>query len=314
MSTRTSAGMFMVITALITMASSQAYGQQTKRPKAPEPQQVQAQPAVQKDSLQSGRDHYQRGEYEEALKDLKEARAQNPQSAMAAYYLGMTFKKMEDFTEAARNLREAVALQPPVKEAFVELADAYYAIGKNDEALHALEVSEREGVEPAQSAFLRGLVLLKKKKYDEATASFEKAKALDQKLAASADYQIATVYERQGKEAEALNRFRALAAADPGSGIGEMAQQQADVLTSKRQPAKKFHATVDVQYQYDSNVVLKPDSAVTATISGKHDSAAVVAAHAEYAPELTAPYGLKLQKLQRPEPYPRRDTHLPHRQ
>lgn len=291
MSTRASAGMFMVLAALITMASPQAYGQQAKQP------QVRAQSASQKEPnyLQSGQAHYERGEYEEALRSLKEARAREPGSAKAAYYHGMTLKKMGDLAGAAQNLREAVTLQPPVKEAFVELADAYYAIGKNDEALHAIEVAEREGVEPAQTAFLRGLVLLKKKKFDEATASFEKAKSLDRTLAASADYQIATVYERQGKEAEALSRFRALAAADPGSSIGEMAQQQADVLTSKSQPAKRFRATVDVQYQYDSNVVLKPDSAVTATISGKHDSAAVVVGHAEYAPELTAPYGLKLQ-------------------
>jgi tetratricopeptide (TPR) repeat protein len=291
MSTRTSAGMFMVIAALITLVSFEAYGQQAKQP------QVQAQPAAQTESnyLQKGQAHYENGEYEEALAALKEARIREPRSAAAAFYLGMTYKKMEDFAEAARNLREAVTLQPPVKEAFVELADAYYAVGKNDEALHALEVSEREGVEPAQTAFLRGLVLLKKKKYDEATASFEKARALDGKLAASADFQIATVYERQGKEAEALGRFRALAAADPGSSIGEMAQQQVDILTSKRQPAKTFHATADVQYQYDSNVVLKPDSAVTATISGMHDSATVVVAHADYAPEMPAPFGLKFQ-------------------
>jgi tetratricopeptide (TPR) repeat protein len=245
--------------------------------------------------LEKGQALYRRGEYEEALEDFKEARAREPQSAMVAYYLGLTFKKMENFNEAVRNFREAVTLQPQVKEAFVELADVYYAIEKNDEALHALEVAEREGVEPAQTAFLRGLVLLKKSRFDEAAAAFEKSKALDPKLAASADFQIATVYERQGKRAEAINRFRALAAADPESSVGEMAQQQADVLTLKRRPAKRFHATADVQYQYDSNVVLKPDSSVTATISGKRDSAAVVAARAEYEPELTAPYGLKLQ-------------------
>lgn len=252
--------------------------------------------ATEPDPMLQGTLNFRLENYEEALGDLTRARIKDPRSSVAAYYLGATFKKMQQYSKALPHLMEAVTLQPVAKEAHLDLADVYYVLGKNDEALKALAVSEREGIEPAQTAFLKGLVLVKMRAYAEAEAAFEKAKTIDPKLGAAADFQIATIYHRQGKQAEARDRFAAVAAKDAESDVGQMAKQQADALSKRMQTGERFQATVSAQYQFDSNVILKPDNAPSAAaISNQSDTALVVAVRAEYAPVAPSPYSLKLQ-------------------
>ncbi len=282
-------------TILLLLSGTASYVQAA--PKTP-PASDTASPAVksspaQEPELLRGVANYREGNYEEAYDDLVKARDKAPDSSVAAYYLGATLKKLQQFGKAVPHLRAAVTLQPPVNQAYLELADAYYAEGSTEAALKALESCEQEGVEPGQTSLLKGLVQMKKNKYRDAASSFEKAKSLDASLAPSADFQLAVIYDRSGETGKARDLFLQVANADGESDIGMMARQQAEALTSRMESKKAFHATADLQYQYDSNVVLMPDGSVS-SISGKSDSAAVAAVRAEYEPELSAPYGLKL--------------------
>ena len=243
-----------------------------------------------------GIDQYRRGNYEEALEDLAKARLIDPQSSMLAYYQGATLKRMQQYTKALPPLRQAVELQPAVTQAFLELADVYFVLGRDDAALHAIEVSEREGIEPAQTAFLKGLILVKKRQFADAVRSFEKAKSLDAAFTGQADFQIASIYHREGKQSAARDLFAAVAAADPESDVGQMAKQQADALSRRLDTGKRFSATASAQLLYDSNVMLKPDNAASAAaITNESDMAAVVTARAEYAAPVPQPWTLKLQ-------------------
>jgi tetratricopeptide (TPR) repeat protein len=207
----------------------------------------------------------------------------------------MTLKKLQRFAEAVPHLKDAATQSPQVKLAFLELADAYYAVGRTDEAYHALEVCEREEIEPAQTAFLKGLVLAQKGKLTEAATSFEKARSLDAELGPASDFQIATVYGRHGRVRDARDLFRTIADRDPESDIGGVARQQEEALTSRLLATKPFHASADLTVLYDTNVILKPDaaSAQTASISDQRDTSAALTVRAEYAPELRLPYGVR---------------------
>ena len=247
-------------------------------------------------ALARGIAFYEGGNYEEAGAELNKARLEQPGSAQAAFYLGMTLKKLQQYAKALAPLRDATTLQPPVPEAFLELADAYYVLGRNEEALHALDVAEQEGIEPGQTFFLRGLIQMKNRKNDEALASFEKAKSADPKIASAADFQIATVYQRQGEQQKALERFTAVTARDPDSDVGQMAKQQADALARQLKSRGSFSAVVSLLEQYDSNVILKPDSGGGAdAISGESDLATVLSARLEYTAPMAPPYNLKAQ-------------------
>jgi len=266
------------------------------QPAEPPPAVLQQPPAPEPDPLLLGISYFRMGNYEEALDDLTKARIKDPWSAVAAYYLGATLKKMQQYSKALPHLMEAVTLQPVAKEAYPELAEVYSVLNRNDEALKALESAEREGIEPAQTAYVKGLVLVKKKKLLEAESSFERSMALDPQFTASANFQIASIYLSRGKLTEARDRFIAVAAKDAESAFGLMAKQQADALSRRLLVGRQFSALVGAEYQYDSNVILKPDSAPSAaSIANQSDTALVVAARAEYAPTLQSAYSLKLQ-------------------
>ena len=93
---------------------------------AQESQQRPQAPAAAPDYLQRGITDLTEGNYEEAVEDFTKARERDPDSAIAAYYLGSAYKKAQDYDNALKHLKEAVSNRSAVKAAFLELADTYY--------------------------------------------------------------------------------------------------------------------------------------------------------------------------------------------
>ncbi len=60
----------------------------------------------QSDSLQKGMDEYRDESYEEAIVTLTKARADEPDSSAAAFFLGMAYKQTMDYEKALKNLLE----------------------------------------------------------------------------------------------------------------------------------------------------------------------------------------------------------------
>jgi tetratricopeptide (TPR) repeat protein len=264
-----------------------AFGQTAPKPGAS--------PAPAADLLSRGINNFNIGNYEEAFDDLSRVREQAPQSATAAFYLGATLKKMQQYDQAIPPLMAAVTIQPPEKQAYLVLADTYYATGQLDLALRTLAMAEKENIDPGQTTLLRGLVLLKEQKYREALAAFEETKKRDPKLALTADFQTAAAYQQMGQLTDALALYRDVTTKEPDSDVGYMAKQQADALAQRIASRKAFTGAANLQEQFDSNVLLKPDSFPTGSISGQSDRATVLSLQAEYSPEMRFPYGLKFQ-------------------
>src|SRR4030065_2701193 len=145
-------------------------------------------------SLSRGIEEYKDENFEEALELLVKARKEHPASSLAAFYLGLTYKQLMNYKEASANFRDAVTLKPPVKDAVVELIEVLYNLGELQEAKEWLDVAERENIKPAQTAFLKGLILLKENNNLEAIKAFEKSKDLDGPLTKAADFQIGMAF------------------------------------------------------------------------------------------------------------------------
>lgn len=297
---------FLIISLLI--SSGKTYSETTPErqegastPPSPEQAEVKAEfppetVAEKPDYLKQGTANLKDENYEEAVDDLKKAREDDPNSSIAAFYLGIAYKKIQDYKEARVHLKDAITLSPAVKEAVMELADISYQLGNMDEALETLEIAERDEIAPAQTAFLKGLVLVKQGKNNEAIESFKKAKSTDNKLATSADYQIGVANLQEGRLSEARDIFKEIIVRDPNSDISQYANQYIDAITRRLKEEKAFRITAGLQYQYDDNVILKPgDSAAAAGITGEADSSAVATLRAEYSPKLRGPYGIKAQ-------------------
>ncbi len=211
--------------------------------------------------------------YEEALSYFLEARSADKGSARIAYYTGLTYKAMEKYKEAIPHFKDAAALTPRVDEAIVELIDVLYYTNDNKEAEKWIAVAEKDGINTARLQFLKGLVLAKAGKPDEAVIAFEKAKKLDPRLTQQAELQIAGIYTQQGKFKDAQARLRATITLDPATDLALFARDYEKIVADRAEREKPWRFSVGMAYKYDTNVVTAGSGPMTDSISGQEDSA-----------------------------------------
>lgn len=233
--------------------------------------------------LEQGIGEYKHENYDEALQSLKKAREENPASTLAAYYMGLNYKKLQDYPESVKHLRDAVTYSPKIKGALIELIDSLYQIGKFKEAKKWIVEAEKEGIRPAQVAFLKGLVLLKEEDNIGAIASFEKAKTLDQSMEQSCNYQIGIAHLKQKEFKDAKDVFEKVVVLDPSSNMAKYANEYINTLAKREKAQQPWEFAFGMFWQYDDNVVLKPDDAsVAANIAEESDSRQVYTAKIAY--------------------------------
>ncbi|MCK9274769.1 MAG: tetratricopeptide repeat protein [Syntrophales bacterium] len=242
------------------------------------------------DLVKKGIEHYQLENFEEAIEILNTARKKEPESSLAAFFLGMAYKQVLDYQSAAGHFRDAVTLEPRIKDALPELISVLYKLNDFEEAKKWIEVAESESVKPAQIAFLKGLVYQKEGLNSEAIAAFEKARTLDPSLTQAAEFQIAVCCVKEKKLDEANQRFQAAIIADPQSDLASFARRYQDLVEERIFAERPFRVTLGLFGQYDSNVVLKPDETAFANgISNEDSMAAMPTIGIDFVPQLDGP-------------------------
>lgn len=245
-------------------------------------------PAAESPSLEEGISLYRQENYDEALPLLQKARRENPSSSLAAYYLGITYKKLQNYKEAKAYLIDAVSLTPKIKEALLELIETLYQLGETKEAEKYIEIAETGKIKEAQTAFLKGLVLLKGGDNLGAVAAFEKAKQLDSSVSQAADYQIGLAYLKEKRFKEAKSVFRDVIVLDPNSNLADFSDEYVKAIKRKEEAEKPYRITVGAYGEYDTNVLLKPSDATVATdISDEADWREVYTGLGEYRLKVT---------------------------
>lgn len=240
--------------------------------------------------FEKGVKEFKEENYEEAIEFFLEARKLDPTSSVVAFFLGLTYKHMQNFKEAVPYLRDAVTFTPKIKEALIELIDVLYLTDNLEEAKKWIEVGEKEDIAPGRLQFLKGLVLLKEGKNIESISSFQKAKELDSTFAQAAEFRIAEAYAKEGKLKEASERLKFSITIDPTTDMAIYARDYEKFLTEKMEREKPFRLSLGLAYKYDTNVVLKPTSGpVAELITGEQDSAINASLRIGY----TAPFSFK---------------------
>ncbi|MFA5146740.1 MAG: tetratricopeptide repeat protein [Candidatus Omnitrophota bacterium] len=227
---------------------------------------------------------YQHENFEEALILLKDMREEDEGSSAVAYYLGLTYKKLQDFEEARANLEAAAKLRPPIDNAIPELIDVLYQCNETDEAKRWIDRAEKGSVAPAQVALLKGLVLLREKKdIDKAVASLDRAAELDGSLARTATYYKGIAYMETKKLADAKEMFRQIVIKDPATDMAAFANEYVEAITRKEDAERPFRGNVGTALQYDDNVILKPgDDSLASDIDNQGDWRNVYTCQGEY--------------------------------
>ncbi len=238
---------------------------------------------VNDEAMKKGIYHFRQERYDEALAIFKESFEKDKTSSLAAYYTGLTLKRMESYIEAEQYLIESLGLTPRIKGALIELIDLLYRLDKTDEAKKWIAVAEEEGIRPAQAKFLKGLTLQKSGEYDSSITAFKEAKELDDRLAQSSDYQIGVCYMKMDRFKDAQSVFRDVLAIDPYSDIAGYANQYINALERRLERDKPFHFLARTAWEYDSNVILKPtEASLISDVTEQSDTREVGDIRADY--------------------------------
>ncbi|MGD9159358.1 MAG: DUF2860 family protein [Desulfobacteraceae bacterium] len=241
--------------------------------------------------IKKGIEEYKDESYEEAIVTLTKARDEDPESSVAAFFLGMAYKQTIDYEKSLENLLDAVSLTPRIKEALVEVVDVSMQLGKLDVAKKWISVAEKEDIFPAKIAFLKGLIYKEEGKNREAAESFVKAKSIDPKISQAADIQIALSHMRDRRLNDAKKSFEAAIVNDPQSDLAGFARQYLDAVEQRMKREKSFRFTIGTYGQYDDNMVLKPnDQAFAAGITNESSAVLNTSFRVNYAPILKGPW------------------------
>ncbi|HOF56793.1 MAG TPA: tetratricopeptide repeat protein [Syntrophorhabdaceae bacterium] len=268
--------------------------------------------------FEKGMAQFNEENYEEALELFAEAIKLEPASSSVAFYYGLTYKLMEKYKEAIPYLRDAVTLTPHIREALPELIDSLYQENDLKEAIKWVEVGEKENIASARIQYFKGLILTKENKNQEAVEAFKKAKELDATLAQAVEFQIASIYLKEGRLRDSQERFKAAISLDPRSDIGAYARDYENLVSDKMEREKTFRFNVSLSYKHDTNVNAAPTSgpfvdipALSSQISGQRDFALNSTIRIQYmAPfSFKTPYSLSMQYALYAERYFRRDDY-----
>ena len=255
-------------------------------------------PCAAESVLDKGIAEYKGENFEEALEYLVQARQQDPTSSLAAFYLGLTYKQIGKYQEAAQNYRDALTLSPRINDAYAELIEMLFKLDQTEEAKKWIAEAEQQNIRPAHIAFLKGLVLAKTGEQNEALAAFEAAAKLDPSIKQAAELQIAMLNARNGKILQARKSLDALSRIDPTSDQAAFAQEYADALGKVIAQHKTWHFAVGASYQYDDNVISNPSDQVTRTalaVSGQKDHGRLATFRTEFSPLMDRPWSLNGQ-------------------
>ncbi|MBN2419482.1 MAG: DUF2860 family protein [Deltaproteobacteria bacterium] len=241
--------------------------------------------------VSKGIEEYKDESYEEAIVTLTKARDEDPESSVAAFFLGMAFKQTMDYEKSLKNLLDASTLTPRIKEALVEVVDVSTQLGKLDIAKEWIAVAEKEDIFPAKIAFLKGLVLKEEGKNKEAAESFAKVKSIDPGVSQAADIQIALSYMRDRRLTDARKSFETAIVSDPQSDLAGFARQYLDSVEQRIRLERPFRFTIGIYGQYDDNMVLKPnDQTFAEGITNESSGVLNTAFRVNYSPVLKAPW------------------------
>ncbi len=253
----------------------------------------------QTESTLKGMAEYKAENYEEAIELLTRARLESPESSLAAFFLGMSYKKAIEYDLAEKHLKDAVNLTPKIKEALIELIDVLFLQSdpeKRTEIWYWINTAEKEGIYPAATAFFKGRAFMLEREFSKAAESFETAGKLDPEMARSCDFQIG-ICQIELKELEAARDiFKKVMAGDPESDLALFARNYYDMLENRLFAERPFRLTLTILGQYDTNMVLKPtDDASAEGITNERGFVTTDTLRLEFLPNLEGPFDFYAQ-------------------
>lgn len=140
-------------------------------------------------SAQSGRDNgialYRKGDYQGAVKSLKQATKANAGDAQAFYFLGLAYLKQDKNKESEKALKKAVALDAQNAESRSALSYIYLLANKSAEAQNEAQAALKINPNDEQAHYIIGVVNLRNGSYNYAYERAKKAVEINPNFASA---------------------------------------------------------------------------------------------------------------------------------
>jgi len=145
---------------------------------------------------------------------LEEAGKLDPKNDLAFAKLGEIFVGGSQTERGISNYEKALAANPGFTELYVPLGLAYLKTGNIAKAQEYSAKADAAGAATADATYLRGMVLYKQNKNDEALAAFQKTLTIDPNYS-SAQYYVAATYDRLNQSDQSIAMYKKTVEKDP---------------------------------------------------------------------------------------------------
>jgi len=148
-----------------------------------------------------GKAHLNRGEYDDAVRELEAAAQADPKLPLVHYYLGMAFASKQDYQRARTEFQKDLASEPDAAFAYEQLGKVEATL--QDDPSAAKDFSHAVKLDPHLVESRMGLAKIeeRKKEYPAALAQLDEIVTLDKENAA-ARYLRGQVLLRMGRDKE----------------------------------------------------------------------------------------------------------------
>lgn len=197
--------------------------------------------------LKRGETYRRRGEFNAALRDLRDAAALDPSAPQPLELLGDVNSAMGRYERATEDYRRFIALEDRAPLVLYKLALAYYRNGRATLAIDALRRAVAIDDRFTEAHYLLGMSLRDRKRDDEALRALNRAVDINPAFAAARE-ELADLYAASGRVRESIEQLEALAALEPSKaerlvGVGlayaRLGRTDAAILTLGR-AAERF--------------------------------------------------------------------------
>ena len=179
--------------------------------------------------LSQGIEEMGRGEYEKALERFKRASEREPHDPEVIYFLGLAYSRLKDYPSAITAFERVLKLDPKNRKVRYELGMAYFLSGDYERAAGSLKRARKD--DPSNP-----MVLL----------------------------YLGVAYMSLGRDKEAAKALRACIEMNPSPEVVAMARDYLGQIPVRDKPEKRLSLSATLSFQYDDNVILKPEGLTTA--------------------------------------------------
>ena len=158
--------------------------------------------------LLMGKAHLNRGEYDDAVKELEAAAQADPKLPFVHFNLGLAYTHKQDYERARDEFHKDIAIEPDVPFSYEQLGSVESTVGNEDEA--AKNYRSALKIDPQMISSLMGLAKIEehRRHYAAALAQLDQVIRLDSGNA-SARYLRGQVLVRMGREKEGREELAA---------------------------------------------------------------------------------------------------------